>query len=70
MNSELKMAKVKLREIEKMCKSRPLKSPSEISDYIHGNNLDEYYEFAHQMIRASWAAEWILHTKRINKSRV
>lgn len=69
MNSELKMAKVKLREIEKMCKARPLQTPSEISDYIRENNLDEYYEFASHTIRAAWAAEWILHTKRINKSR-
>lgn len=70
MNNELKKAKVTLREIEKMCKKRPLPSPSEISDYIRENKLDEYYEFASQTILAAWAAEWILHTKRINKSRV
>lgn len=70
MNNELKKARVKLREIEKMCKSRPLPTFSEISDYIRENNLDEYAEFASHTIRASWAAEWILHTKKINKSRI
>lgn len=69
MNNELRKAKGTLREIEKMCKKRPLPSPSEISDYIRDNGLDEYCEFASQMIGAAWAAEWILHTKRINTRR-
>ena len=70
MNNELKKARVKLREIEKMCKARPLPTPEDIDNYIYTNNLQEYSEFASHVIRASWVAEWILHTKRINKSRV
>lgn len=70
MNNELKKARVTLREIEKICKARPLLSPEDVDSYIYENNLQEYSEFASHTIRAAWAAEWVLHTKRINKSRV
>ena len=70
MNNELKKARVKLREIEKMCKARPLPTPEDIDNYIYINNLQEYSEFASHVIRASWVAEWVLYTKRINKSRL
>lgn len=70
MNTELKKARVKLREIEKVCKKRPLKTPEEIKMMLEESGLFEYVDFGHHTSAAAWAAEWILHTKRINKSRV
>lgn len=69
MNTELKKAKEAIRKIERFCKSRPMKSEPEIDAFIESENLLEYKTFAHHLIFSVWEAEWILHTKKINKSR-
>ena len=70
MNPELKKVKINLKKIEKFCKSRPTPSGRDVDAFIMSEKLDEYKEFATHTISAVWAAEWLMHSKKINKSRI
>ena len=69
MNTELKKAKEAIRKIERFCKSRPMPTSEEVDEYLKSEGLTQYQNFAAQFCSAIWAKEWILHTKKINKSR-
>lgn len=69
MNTELKKAKEAIRKIERFCKSRPMPSVKEVEELVDREGLKEYKAFANHFIAAVHASEWILHTKKINKSR-
>ena len=69
MNTELRKAKEAIRKIERFCKSRPMPVRPEISEFLQSENLTEYEDFAQHLMSAIYAKEWILHTKKINKSR-
>ena len=69
MNTELKKAKEAIRKIERFCKSRPMPSAPQVDVFIETEGLKKYKTFAHHLIRAIWEAEWILHAKKINKTR-
>jgi len=69
MNTELKKAKEAIRKIERFCKSRPMPIKPEVMDFLKSEKLELYAEYAELLLAAIWAAEWILHTKKINKSR-
>ena len=70
MNNQLKEAKSNLKKIEHFCKSRPIPSVSDVVKFVEYENLHEYKEYALNTIGAVWAAEWVLHSKKINKSRM
>lgn len=69
MNAELKKAKEAIRKIERFCKSRPMPTPTQVSKFVESENIEEYDKYAQEFINSQWTAEWILHTKKINKSR-
>ena len=69
MNQNLKEAKQNLKKIEHFCKSRPIPSVTDVARFVEESDLHEYKEFALNIIGAVWAAEWVLHSKKINKSR-
>jgi hypothetical protein len=70
MNANLKEAKQNLKKIEQFCKSRPIPSVTDVTKFVEDENLHEYKEYALNIIGAVWAAEWVLHSKKINKSRM
>ena len=70
MNQNLKEAKQNLKKIEHFCKSRPIPSVTDVTKFVEDEDLHEYKEYALNMIGAVWAAEWVLHSKKINKSRI
>ena len=69
MNQNLKEAKQNLKKIEHFCKSRPIPSVTDVAKFVEEEDLHEYKEYALNTIGAVWAAEWVLHSKKINKSR-
>jgi len=69
MNANLKEAKANLKKIEQFCKSRPIPSVTDVTKFVEEEDLHEYKEYALNIIGAVWAAEWVLHSKKINKSR-
>jgi len=69
MNTELKKAKEAIRKIERFCKSRPTPTPEEVDEFLKSEGLTQYSAFATSFSNAVWSKEWILHTKKINKSR-
>jgi hypothetical protein len=70
MNANLKEAKQNLKKIEQFCKSRPIPSVTDVVKFVEEENLHEYKEYALNVIGAVWAAEWVLHSKKINRSRI
>jgi len=69
MNTELKKAKEAIRKIERFCKSRPMPPHEEVDEFLKSEGLTQFADFATHFVSAVWAKEWILHTKKINKSR-
>jgi hypothetical protein len=69
MNTELKKAKEAIRKIERFCKGRPIPSINDVNVFIDAEDLSIYKNFAQHFISAIWEAEWVLHTKRLNKNR-
>ena len=70
MNQQLKEVKLNLRKIKAFCKSRPIPSVSDVAKFVEDENLHDYKEFALNYIGSVWAAEWVMHSKRINKTRI
>lgn len=69
MNKELRQVKDDLQKINKYCESRPTPSVRMVEDFVTESGLSDYKDYAQHVIAAIWAAEWIMHTKRVNKSR-
>ena len=70
MNNELKKAKSDIRRIELFCRSKPMKTPTELIEFIFNNGMEELKEIAYLIHELEGKKAYYLYTKKVNKSRL